>query len=408
MSKFIPIYDLESLTEEQRMQYVTDLCAHLKVPDNLNLVMLGYLDDRTGPRRLVAFVKRGATEIIRKNNGIDIINVTHSEVRGSFVVTATAKDKDNHQEVAIGSKFIANLSGIELDDAIMTADTRAKQRVTLQFVGAGVLDESEVNPKEAVQLKNTTPIAVNPTPSVQISDAPGKDVTGLEDQKPIQEKLNAHMNAALASTHVDHTTNTVTHVTVEQEKQAAFEAQQAKMREDAIAQLNEKFPNPNHADPAPAKKPRAPRKSKTVSFDQVPATTTQSPAPVAEPPVATPPTPAAAIEQPAPITATPPAAVQVAPPTQPTKRLTPEEIKPFRQRQFRLITDLELAGFAPKEGMGNLDKMKNFVSLMFPDVTNFNELSIVEWEKYLTVVETKLKAEGAAATISYIEQAIGI
>ena len=43
--KFIPLYDLESLTEPQRQQYVTALCKHIGVPDNLNLVALTYLDE---------------------------------------------------------------------------------------------------------------------------------------------------------------------------------------------------------------------------------------------------------------------------------------------------------------------------------------------------------------------------
>jgi hypothetical protein len=58
--------------------------------------------------------------------------------------------------------------------------------------------------------------------------------------------------------------------------------------------------------------------------------------------------------------------------------------------------------------MGNADKMRGFAQMMFSDVTNMNELTIEQWEKYLTVLESKIKAEGPQATVKYIEESIGI
>jgi hypothetical protein len=58
--------------------------------------------------------------------------------------------------------------------------------------------------------------------------------------------------------------------------------------------------------------------------------------------------------------------------------------------------------------MGNMDKMRSLAVIMFPEVTNMNELSEPQWEKYLTNLETKIASEGVAATISYIEDTIGL
>jgi len=49
--KFIPIYDLESMTEQQKQDYIRNVCNHMGVPPELNLVMLAYLDEQDGPRR---------------------------------------------------------------------------------------------------------------------------------------------------------------------------------------------------------------------------------------------------------------------------------------------------------------------------------------------------------------------
>ena len=176
---FIPMYDLESLTEPQRQEYLKAVCKHMGVPDNLNLVALTFVDDSDGPQRLVAYAKRGATENVRNNLKINIESLTSQMIGGSIVFTATAKSSTlSRQEVATGSKFVGDLQGTQLDDAIMTASTRALRRVTLQFVGAGVLDESEVTQRKVVHV-TSAPLVSTPQPSVAPSSEPGKDITRL-------------------------------------------------------------------------------------------------------------------------------------------------------------------------------------------------------------------------------------
>jgi hypothetical protein len=406
--KFIPLYDLESLTEPQRYDYVRGVCEHMGVPPELNLVMLTYLDENDGPRRLVAYAKRGATEIIRNNRGINVTDLTSKEIQGSVVYTATGKDSTGRQEMSTGAKYVVGLVGKELDDAIMTAQTRACRRMTLQFVGAGVLDESEVNPAHRVELKETNLLPPVPQPIVAPANEPGKDVTTTVTKAAVE--LANVMSQAFTGQDV---------IIPIEETQEQFETHQAKLCADAIAQLNQ---SASPVEPAKrTRKTRGPNKPKVDMGPSEPVlqpvlqpvSATVAPATPNEPEKAasgngTRLSPTLAVAEPVSVlqsgTTIP---VQGTAPQKP--RLSAELVKPFRQRLFKIVNDqLEPAGFAPKEGVGNQDKMRQFASMMFPEVTSMNELTVEQWEKYLTSIETKINTQGAAAAIKYIEDAIGI
>ena len=115
--------------------------------------------------------------------------------------------------------------------------------MTLQFVGGGVLDESEVNQATTNLNSQSTPLAelslAPAQPTVKPNDAPGEDVT--------QAAVEIGKAAVEA---------------------ADFVAAQKKLREDAIAFLNEK-PTPGGeaaAGPEPVKKrrTRGPNKPKSA------------------------------------------------------------------------------------------------------------------------------------------------
>jgi hypothetical protein len=412
--EFIPLYDLESLNETQRQDYIKSVCSHMGVPPELNLVMLTYLNESDGPRRLVAYAKRGATEIIRNNRGINITELKMDRMGGSVVWTATAQDKTGRKEMSSGAKWIDGLSGKDLDDSIMTAQTRACRRVTLQFVGAGVLDESEVNPNAPITQKETkfSAVAAAPQPSVAPANEPGKDITvnptvlgeqQRADQAATNARLDGRVNVPVLFKGTDIPVENIVpgKREVTPEELEKFKADQAKLRQDAIDQLNAKAKLDTPAE-AP-KRTRKPRASKTVDLgpsEPVPS----SPAPSVAPIQVT-------LTQATPATATvpPPVVVVPMPPATTSKpRLNIEQMKPYRQRQFKLVNELEENGFAPKEGMGNQDKLRTFAGMMFPEVTNFNELTVEQWEKYLTAIESKIKTVGSKDTIKYIEDTIGL
>ncbi|HZS43398.1 MAG TPA: hypothetical protein VFA52_04405 [Candidatus Paceibacterota bacterium] len=318
--EFIPIYNLDALSEQQRQDYIKAVCNYIGVPPELNLVMLAYIDEGDGPKRLVAYAKRGATEIIRNSRGINIINLTHDVVGGSIVFTATAKDSNGRQEISTGAKWIKDLSGKALDDAIMTAQTRACRRVTLQFVGAGILDESEINP------------------SISVSS--------------IETKFGEMSNFS----------------------------------QPTLAPNSEPAKATRHDDSEFERKTESKKRGRKPRIVDMESSSVSSPVPPIPPP-------------------------SVPPPSVPKSnlKLSVEQVKPFRQRLFRIINDyLEPNGFLPKLGMGNSDKMRLFASSMFPEVENLSELTAEQWESFLSALENKIKSEGTESTIKYIESVVGL
>lgn len=390
---FIPLYDLESLSEAQRQDYIKAVCKHMGVPDNLNLVALTYVDETEGPSRLVPYAKRGATENVRNNLQIDVTSLTNQMVGGSVVFTATATSKKNgRQEISTGSKYIKDLAGTALDDAIMTAQTRALRRVTLQFVGAGVLDESEVNQRKIVHV---SPAIAQPAQStVAPNSEPGKDITLIGPSSDSKTQDQVALVIALRDSELPI-----------KKTQEQFEAEQAQLRKDAIAQLNEKE-KPSEELVKKTRKPRGPNKKKIdLGPSELPAAQVAvKPEPVAAC------IPSTETAQAVVAASAPEQVVVTAPLPASTKpRLNPDQVRPFRQRLFKLVNDqLEPNGFEPKEGIGNADKMRSFAQIMFPDIANMNELTLEQWEKYLTVLETKLKEAGPVNTWKYIETEIGL
>jgi hypothetical protein len=79
----------------------------------------------------------------------------------------------------IGVKAIATLKGEARANAMMTAETKGKRRVTLSICGLGVLDETEVAdlPPQAVQIPPPAPIPhpeppPPPPPTAEAEDDP--------------------------------------------------------------------------------------------------------------------------------------------------------------------------------------------------------------------------------------------
>jgi hypothetical protein len=412
MSTFKIIHNLDQLTEAQRQQYLRDASVYIGLDPDLNGLDLIWLNTDEGLRRLTAYARRGTTDILREIHGITVSSLDQHDGPGYVSFKATGQNKAGRQEIAIGAAVLEGLKGDRIAAAVATAQTRALRRLTLQFVGLAVLDESEVNafPSPAPQSSPLSQLTLAPPqPTVQPSNDPGKDITSqtvpvknffdpkteittelVSQQKLKQDDINAKLDA---------------------KTQEQFEAYQAKLRADAIAQLNkEAGVEPTHNAPAvdipqpkKTRKPRGPNKPKVDLGPSAPVPAAST----AVKPEAIPAEQATAVATPPPVVtlAAPPPA-----PTTPSKpRLTPDQVKPFRQRLFRIVNDhLEPNGFTPKEGMGNADKMRALAQVMFSDVTNMNELSVEQWEKYLMNLEYNIATNGPAATVKYIEDTIGI
>lgn len=184
--QFKPIYgSLEKLTEQERADYVARACDFLDIPNDLNLIDLIWLDSGDGARNLLLYLKRGGTDLIRGKRGINITSLDPMHGDGFVAFAATGKDSSGRQEMAIGSASTKGLTGQAVATSLMLAQTRALRRLTLQFVGGGFLDESEVTGEKTSNLANAAaPLSAIAQPTVAPNAEAGKDITQVSLATP--------------------------------------------------------------------------------------------------------------------------------------------------------------------------------------------------------------------------------
>jgi hypothetical protein len=139
------IHDLFRLSDAERAMYAADASEYFGLPRELNALDFITMDDGTGLRKLVLYARKGTADLLRDIHGIEVVSLTPCHTTDFAAFTAVGRNKAGRQEIAVGSCSIQGLKGERLSSAVMTAQTRALRRLTLQFVGGGLLDESEVN-----------------------------------------------------------------------------------------------------------------------------------------------------------------------------------------------------------------------------------------------------------------------
>ena len=131
--------DLNKLTPDQRTQLYGAVCRSVGL--NPLTQPFQYI---TLNGKLTLYAAKGATDQLRKINGISITKIEKEIVGDVLMVTAYAQDKTGRMDSDIGAVALGRLQGDALANAHMKAITKAKRRVTLSIAGLGFLDESEV------------------------------------------------------------------------------------------------------------------------------------------------------------------------------------------------------------------------------------------------------------------------
>jgi hypothetical protein len=132
--------DLARLSPGQRVEYYRQVCASL----NLNPLTRPFEYLRLNDR-LTLYAKREATDQLRRLHRVSVEIVAREQQEDIYVVTARATTPDGRTDEATGAVSLAGLSGANLANALMKAETKSKRRVTLSICGLGWLDESEVD-----------------------------------------------------------------------------------------------------------------------------------------------------------------------------------------------------------------------------------------------------------------------
>ncbi len=144
--------DLSALTADERVTYYKGVCESV----GLNPLTQPF-DYITLQGKLTLYAKKSCTDQLRSLKDVSI-NITNRELLGDvYLVTARASIAGRTDE-SIGAVSlvkekrdaktltctVVKLSGDELANAYMKAETKAKRRATLSICGLGLLDESEL------------------------------------------------------------------------------------------------------------------------------------------------------------------------------------------------------------------------------------------------------------------------
>lgn len=157
--------DLKDLTSEQRVDYYRRVCESIglnpltKPFDYLNL-----------SGKLVLYAKRDCADQLRRIYGISVQITARETIGDVYVVSARAHIGSARTDESTGAVSIKGLSGENLANAYMKAETKAKRRVTLSIAGLGVLDETEVD-------------SINGAHAVNVDQQTGEIIEG---RKPIE------------------------------------------------------------------------------------------------------------------------------------------------------------------------------------------------------------------------------
>ena len=180
-SKIIELFlksgDLAGLAPAQRVSYYNAVCESVG------------LNPLTRPFEFISFqgktilyARRDCADQLRKIHGVSIPSLETRKEDGLYIVVAHATDRNGRTDTATGAVATNNLSGSDLANAIMKAETKAKRRVTLSLCGLGVLDESEIDfeNSQATQIVQSAPsrdtekpvtVAVDAAPKAEVAPA---------------------------------------------------------------------------------------------------------------------------------------------------------------------------------------------------------------------------------------------
>lgn len=138
--------DLTPLTPEQRLSYYNAVCKSLGLnPLTRPFDYIAFKATENSQARLVLYARKDCTEQLRKIRRISCTNVTRKIEDGLVIAEADVVDGTGRTDHGTGVVPIHGISGRDLANAIMKAETKAKRRATLSICGLGFLDEAELD-----------------------------------------------------------------------------------------------------------------------------------------------------------------------------------------------------------------------------------------------------------------------
>lgn len=156
VEKALLMDDLSGLSEEQRMSYYYAVCNSLDL--NPATKPFAYINLNG---KLQLYAKKDCTEQLRRIHKVSCRFLKMELLNTTLIYRYQFSTPDGRVDEAIGTIDIAGLSGKDLAQAHMKAETRCKRRGTLSICGLGLPDETELetdNPNiDIARIQNATP-----------------------------------------------------------------------------------------------------------------------------------------------------------------------------------------------------------------------------------------------------------
>lgn len=132
--------DLAPLNVEQRLDYYKKVCQSL----GLNPLTRPF-DYIAYNGKMTLYARRDCTDQLRRIHGVSVTSMKKDIVDGMYMVEVEVKNKDGRTDTGTGAVSTTGLKALDLANAIMKAETKAKRRATLSICGLGFLDQSEID-----------------------------------------------------------------------------------------------------------------------------------------------------------------------------------------------------------------------------------------------------------------------
>lgn len=198
IERLIAVGDLKGLSPEERSRYYIATCESL----GLNPLTRPF-EYITLNGKMVLYARKDATEQLRTLRQVSVEIRSREKIDDLYVVTSRAITPDGRTDESIGAVNIKGLSGENLANALMKAETKSKRRVTLSICGLGILDETEVETIREARIIEHEPrvterplqLAARPSEVASTSEAEACEQTGSEEPKPEHRDRVAEMRA---------------------------------------------------------------------------------------------------------------------------------------------------------------------------------------------------------------------
>ena len=156
--------DLSNLSAKQRVDYYNGYCQRL----GLDAFTKPFDLLKLNGREILYCTRSGAQQLNKLHNVSHAITSRETNAEaGVYMVTSRACLPDGRCTESIGAVNIQGLKGDNYANAVMKAETKAKRRATLDLLGLGVLDETEVESIATMPKSEMQPI---PAPVLSEAD----------------------------------------------------------------------------------------------------------------------------------------------------------------------------------------------------------------------------------------------